>query len=211
MNLAELRREYSSHGLIECDMCADPLAQFAKWFEQAQEADIVDVNAATLATCSTDGKPSARIVLVKGFGNMGFMFFTSYDGRKARELSSNPQAALVLFWADLERQVRIEGVVQQVSRTQSEEYHKTRPRGSQLSAWASQQSVVIKNREELETRLKDVESRFGEGDVPCPPNWGGYLLAPEVIEFWQGRPNRLHDRIRYRRDGLIWVMERLAP
>jgi len=211
MNLAELRREYSSHGLIETEMRSNPIEEFRLWLGQAIAAELYDPTAATLATCTRDGKPSARIVLIKGIDDRGFTFFTNYGSRKGRELTVNPHAAIVCFWAELERQVRIEGTVEKVTPDESDEYHRSRPRGSQLGAWTSFQSEVISGREALEARLRDLEAKFGGGEIPRPPHWGGYRLKPEAIEFWQGRPNRLHDRIRYRREEGVWIVERLAP
>ncbi|HEV3143572.1 MAG TPA: pyridoxamine 5'-phosphate oxidase, partial [Gemmataceae bacterium] len=206
------RREYMQHGLRENDCAADPMQQFRQWLDQALAAALTEATALTLATCTLDGRPSARIVLLKGIDERGFVFFTNYDSRKGKELAANPRAALVCFWADLERQIRIEGRVEKITPEESDAYHRTRPRGSQLGAWTSYQSEVIAGREVLEERLRELEARFGDGEVPRPPHWGGYRLVPEVIEFWQGRPNRLHDRIRYRRlDSGQWVMERLAP
>jgi pyridoxamine 5'-phosphate oxidase len=210
MNLADLRREYEMHGLRESDVSPDPFAQFEAWFEQAREV-IAEPNAMTLATCSRDAMPSARIVLLKGHGPNGFTFFTSYDGRKSLELAENPNAALLFYWTELERQIRIEGTVERTTAEESATYFTQRPRGSQLGAWASHQSRVITGRPELEAKLAEVTARFADGEVPCPPFWGGYRLRPATLEFWQGRPNRLHDRIRYRREGNHWVIERLSP
>jgi len=210
MNLADLRKDYSLHGLSEGDVDADPFRQFSAWFDQAQAA-VAESNAMTLATCSRDGSPSARIVLLKGHGPAGFTFFTSYDGRKALELAENPRAALLFYWPELQRQVRIEGAIERTTREESAEYFARRPRGSQLGAWASHQSRAIVGRESLEASLAEVTARFDGGEVPCPPFWGGYRLRAESLEFWQGRPNRLHDRLRYRREGDRWVIERLSP
>jgi pyridoxamine 5'-phosphate oxidase len=210
MNLSELRKDYSLTGLRESDVDADPFRQFSAWFEQAR-AVIAEPNAMTLATCSRDASPSARIVLLKGHGPDGFTFFTSYDGRKSLELADNPRAALLFYWAELERQVRIEGVVERTTAEESARYFASRPRGSQLGAWASHQSRVIAGREELEAKLAEVTARFEGAEAPCPPFWGGYRLRPSSFEFWQGRLNRLHDRIRYRREGERWVVERLSP
>lgn len=211
MTLAELRREYTMAGFREEDCLPDPFQQFDAWFRIALEAEIPDVNAAALATCTPDGRPSNRMVLLKGADPRGFVFFTNYLSRKARELDANPHAALCIFWAPLERQVRVEGVVEKVSVAESDDYHRSRPRGSQLGAWCSVQSEVIPSRAVLEQRLAELEKQFENKEVPRPPNWGGYRLIPESIEFWQGRVNRLHDRIRFRRSDSQWIRERLAP
>lgn len=212
MNIADLRVEYTQAGLTEADCDPDPFRQFTTWFNQAMAVGGAEANAATLATCGPGWRPSARIVLLKGVDGCGFTFFTNYESRKGRELAANPFAALVCFWAELQRQVRIEGKVEQVTPEESDAYHRSRPRGSQLGAWCSFQSEVIAGREVLEARLKELEEKIGGGEVPRPPRWGGYRVIPDVIEFWQGRPNRLHDRIRYRKTETgTWVRERLSP
>jgi len=189
----------------------DPIKQFAKWYQEATAFGIAETDAMTLATATKDGRPSARIVLLKDFDDRGFVFFTNYESRKAKELAENPRACLVAYWLPVKRQVRIEGFVEQISETESEAYFQTRPLGSRIGAWASNQSEVVENRDALEQRYADLSERYGE-DVPRPPHWGGYRIDPEVIEFWQGRDNRLHDRLRYRlrADG-TWVIERLGP
>jgi pyridoxamine 5'-phosphate oxidase len=193
-------------------MDADPMRQFAKWFQQALEANLPEPNAMTLATASRDGQPSARVVLLKMFDASGFTFFTNYDSRKGCELAANPRAALLFFWPELQRQVRTEGAVERVSEAESDEYFRSRPLGSRLGAWASQQSVVIADREVLEMRVREVMQRFPDGEVPRPPHWGGYRVRPSMIEFWQGRPDRLHDRLRYQRvHPDVWRLERLSP
>lgn len=212
LDIATLRHDYIARGLRRADLDPDPIRQFAQWFEEAAAAQIRDVNAMSLATAAPEGAPSARIVLLKAVSERGFVFFTNYGSEKGRQLERNPKGALNLFWVQLERQIRIEGEVEKTSREESEEYFHSRPAGSQLGAWASSQSEVIADREALDASLSEVTDRFAGGEIPLPPRWGGYRVKPEMIEFWQGRPNRLHDRFRYTRqkDG-SWLIERLAP
>lgn len=211
MSIADLRQNYSQGGLLESHVSPDPFQQFRGWFDQAVAAGIFEPNAMTLATSSLNGIPSARIVLLKGLDERGFTFFSNYESHKGKDLTANPLAALVFFWKEIERQVRIEGSVERVSDAESDAYHDSRPRGSQLGAWTSWQSEVIPGREVLEQRLAEFTERFGDGPVPRPPHWGGYRLIPAMLEFWQGRPNRLHDRIRYRKTESGWAIERLSP
>ena len=211
MSIADIRREYALARLDEKSVSHDPMVEFARWFAEAQEARVEEVNAMTLATASSDGAPSARIVLLKAFDASGFVFFTDYRSRKGEELEANPRAALVFFWSELERQVRITGSVTRTSAKESASYFRTRPLGSRLGAWVSHQSLVIPSRTPLETGMREAEARFSGGEVPLPPYWGGYRVAPQAIEFWQGRESRLHDRIRYARIGDRWKVERLSP
>lgn len=189
----------------------DPLAQFRRWYADASSAGCPFPEAMTLATSTPDGAPSARIVLLKEVDERGFVFYTNYESRKARELDANPRAALVFFWPPLDRQVRIEGTVTRVSRGESSGYFRTRPRGAQIGAWASRQSAVVPGREVLEARVAQLEREYAGKEVPCPPFWGGFLLAPERFEFWLGRPNRLHDRFEYARTDAGWDIARLSP
>jgi pyridoxamine 5'-phosphate oxidase len=212
MNLDDLRREYTQRGLREEDLAPDPFIQFGVWFDEVAQADIREPNAMTLATATPDGRPSARMVLLKGADARGFNFFTNYESRKGNELTANPRAALVFFWVQLERQVRVEGHVERLSSEESDAYFASRPEGSQLGAWASQQSAVLPGRGPLEARYEELRAQYEGHEAPRPPFWGGYRVVPETVEFWQGRVNRLHDRLRYRRqsDG-SWVIERLSP
>ena len=210
MNIADLRQEYMRAGLSEAQADADPLRQFERWFEDALRAKLPLPNAMTLATVTAAGAPSARIVLLKGVEQGGFVFYTNYLSRKGRELDRSARACLLLLWSDLERQVRIDGVVQKVTSAESDAYYATRPLGARLSAWASSQSEKVDSRGVLETSMEDTKRRYGE-TPPRPPHWGGYRVVPQEIEFWQGRADRLHDRLVYRRHGDSWVIERLSP
>lgn len=210
-SIADLRLTYTRAQLTEADVDPDPMRQFQLWFEQALAADILEPNAMTLATATKDGIPSARIVLLKGVSDRGFVFFTNYESHKGQELAENPQAALVFLWQALERQVRIEGTVEKVSDAETVAYFHSRPRESQLGAWVSNQSQVIASREVLEQRLAELNQQYQNQEIPRPPHWGGYCVIPHMIEFWQGRPSRLHDRLRYRLDNHHWILERLAP
>jgi pyridoxamine 5'-phosphate oxidase len=234
MAIADLRREYSLAGLRRNDLAADPIVQFGRWFEQATGAKMsgrvrsflirlykrllmitggqpLDINAMTLATADKDGRPSARIVLLKGVDDRGFIFFTNYDSRKGQELAENPNAALVFYWGEQERQVCVSGEISRLEAGESETYFRSRPRGSQIGAWASSQSRPVADRVALEARWSEAERRFHGQEIPIPPNWGGYLLRPIRIEFWQGRPNRMHDRFCYTRTPSGWNIDRLCP
>lgn len=212
-SVADLRKEYTRAGLREADAAPDPVEQFRKWFDEALAAGLHEPNAMTLATATPDGRPSARVVLLKGFDEQGFVFYTNYEGRKGRELEENPYCALVFYWGELERQVRIEGRVSRVPAEESDEYYRSRPRGSRLGAWVSEQSRTVGDRGVLEERLRELEREYEGREVPRPGFWGGYRVKPEAIEFWQGRENRLHDRLLYRRAGGAggWCRVRLQP
>jgi pyridoxamine 5'-phosphate oxidase len=198
-------------GLSELKAGPDPIALFADWFAAARRSGIFLPESMALATSTPDGVPSARMMLLKGFGDDGFAFYTNYESRKGTELLENPRAAIVMHWPILERQVRVEGMVEKLPLEESEAYFETRPRGSQLGAWASQQSAELESRREMERRYREHEAKFAPGDVPLPPFWGGFRLVPQHIEFWQGRLNRLHDRLRYTREGDGWTVTRLYP
>jgi pyridoxamine 5'-phosphate oxidase len=210
-SLQNLRQDYRSAELSEQDIDQNPIAQFKTWFQQALDAQLYEPNVMTLATASAEGVPSARIVLLKGLDEEGFVFYTNYESHKGRELQENPYAALVFFWAELERQVRIEGTVSKVDPVISTAYFHSRPHGSQIGAMVSPQSQVIKSRTELENHIIILKEKYEGQEVPRPEHWGGYVVKPSTIEFWQGRPSRLHDRIRYKFIDGSWIIDRLAP
>ena len=235
MAIADLRREYNLTGLRRRDLAADPIAQFQRWFDQAMGArasgrirkfliklykklllasgaEQLDLTAMTLATADKQGRPSARVVLLKGVDQRGFIFFTNYESRKGQELAENPHAALVLYWPEQEREVCIAGEISPLPPAESDAYFRSRPHGSRLAAWASKQSTAVKDRAALEERWRQLEAQYTNKEIPRPPFWGGYLLSPARMEFWQGRPNRLHDRFRYtRQPDKTWLIERLSP
>jgi pyridoxamine 5'-phosphate oxidase len=210
-NISRLRREYTRAGLDESNIHPDPVEQFRLWFDEAANSGLHEPNAMTLATATPDGHPSARTGLLKDFDGRGFSFYTDYDSRKGKELEDNPRAALLFYWGEFERQVRVEGRVSPLSKEESEAYFASRPRGSQLSALASCQSQTVEGREALEERVRELEKRYAGREIPRPANWGGYRLFPETVEFWQGRENRLHDRLLYLRQIESWRIERLQP
>ena len=211
-SIADIRKDYKLKSLLEKDVDANAIHQFDNWWKEALHSEIDEVNAATLATASVDGVPSARIVLLKGYDEHGFVFFTNYESFKGMQLAENPRACLVFFWKELERQVRITGLVEKVSAEESDAYFNSRPEGSRIGAWVSPQSQVIENREWLEEQEKKYNAAFADGPLTRPPHWGGYRVKPISIEFWQGRSNRLHDRIQYTLQGdNRWIIERLAP
>ena len=209
--LADLRNEYATSELLERDVLQNPLDQFEKWFNESMQAEVQEANAFTLATVNKEMQPAARIVLLKGLSNGGFTFFTNYESRKAQEIEDNPKAAMVFLWAELERQVRIEGVIEKVSEEESNDYFQNRPFGSRLGAWASKQSAVISDRIVLEENMTALEQKYNEKNIVKPEFWGGYRLKPTMIEFWQGRPSRLHDRLQFTKVNEEWKMERLSP
>jgi pyridoxamine 5'-phosphate oxidase len=211
VDAASLRKEYTRAGLDRADMKPDPLLQFHQWFEETLAADLHEPNAMIVATATPDGRPSARTVLLKGYDERGFVFYTNYEGRKAGELDANPACALLFYWGELERQVRIEGRATRLSDSESDAYFASRPRGSRLGAWASEQSRPVEDRSVLEERVRELEARYEGREIPRPPFWGGYRVEPEVVEFWQGRESRLHDRLVYGRTGDGWQIERLQP
>jgi pyridoxamine 5'-phosphate oxidase len=212
MSLADLRRDYSGAELDERSVDKDPLKQFLRWIEEAAKGEVLEPNAMTLATCGKDGLPSARVVLLKDADERGFVFYTDTRSRKGQELAENPVAALVFWWGVLERQVRITGNVGRIDEAEAESYYRSRPEGSRISAWASHQSHVVPDRATLDAQWAEAARRFASGEIPKPPYWAGYRVTPTQYEFWQGRPNRLHDRLRFRRgDDGGWVIERLSP
>lgn len=211
-NIADIRSEYSKSSLHVSSVSKDPIGQFNKWFGEALKSEVMEVNAMSLATINQYNRPSCRIVLLKGIENRRFVFFTNYQSAKGKDLETNPACALTFFWPELERQVRIEGVATRIEESASEAYFKSRPRGSQIGAWSSPQSSIIKSSELLNQRVKQIETRFkGQETLPRPKQWGGYAVEPTLIEFWQGRPNRLHDRVLYTRNDRDWKINLLAP
>jgi len=212
MDIGEIRKEYTQFGLNRNDLLSDPLQQFEKWFQQARDAELKEVNAMSIATVRADGMPQVRTVLLKIFDERGFVFFTNYNSAKSIEIQANPKASILFPWLDLERQVRISGSVEKISKVESFKYFTSRPRGSQLGAWISEQSQVISNRTVLKTLMNQIKEKFKEGEVPLPDAWGGYRIIPESYEFWQGRASRLHDRFKFTKDeGGAWTINRLAP
>ncbi len=213
LDIKDLRKEYSAHALDISDVEKHPIMQFKKWFEEAMKAEVPEPNAFNLATADKNGKPSARIVLLKSFDENGFIFFTNYNSRKGQEIEENPQAAMAFLWHELQRQVRVEGSIEKISEKESTDYFKSRPKGSQIGAWASPQSQVIPDRQVLKDKVSDLEQEYqDEETLPKPAHWGGYRIIPNFIEFWQGRPSRLHDRIAYHKNQKgDWNIERLAP
>lgn len=210
--IADIRKDYMLETLSEKDVEQDAIQQFSKWWQEAIASSIGEVNAMTLATATSDGKPSARIVLLKGFDHAGFVFFTNYNSNKGKTLATNPYACLVFFWKELERQVKLEGIIEKVSAEESDEYFLSRPTGSQIGAWASPQSTVISGREVIEENLRQYNQQFEKQLLQRPDHWGGYRLKPTLVEFWQGRPSRLHDRLQYTlQHDNSWKIERLAP
>jgi len=211
LDLAALREEYARAGLDEADLAPDPVTMFDRWMGEAHDAIRHDANAMVVSTVSPEGAPSSRLILLKGVSEDGFVFFTNTASAKGRDLAADPRCSLLFPWHPLERQVRVDGVAEPLPRADVEAYFTSRPRASQLGAWASHQSTVVSGRAELEAAFAEAESRFADRDIPVPEEWGGYVVRPEVVEFWQGRPGRLHDRLRYRRTDGGWVTERLAP
>lgn len=211
MSIASIRKDYQLKSLDESDVQPNAIDQFSIWWDEALKAQIEEVNAMTLCTTRPDGRPSARIVLLKGFDQAGFVFYTNYESEKGKHLAGNPFASIVFFWKELERQVRIEGACEKVTDDESDAYFRSRPLGSRIGAWVSPQSRTISGRSELEQRTEEIQKRFNLCDVSRPPHWGGYRVVPETIEYWQGRSNRLHDRILYTKKGNNWEITRLAP
>ena len=210
-DIAGIRKDYKLNSFSIEEAFEDPFVQFGKWWNEAAASQIVEYNAMTLCTTDDGGKPSGRIVLLKSFDENGFIFFTNYQSKKAQQIFTNPQVALVFFWKELERQVRIEGVAVKTSEQVSEEYFKMRPRSSQVGAWASPQSKMISDREIINKNMEEYTNKFQDNTIPRPPHWGGYIVVPELIEFWQGRESRLHDRIEYTLSNSLWEKKRLAP
>ncbi|PYC85473.1 pyridoxamine 5'-phosphate oxidase [Streptomyces tateyamensis] len=207
-----MRRQYAEEGITEADLAPDPVTQFTRWFGQAERAGFLEPNAMVLSTADAAGRPSSRTVLLKGYDQRGFVFFTNYGSRKGTELGANPFASLLFPWHSIDRQVIVSGAVERTGRDETAAYFRTRPHGSQLGAWASEQSSPVASREVLEQRFAELESRYPEGEgVPVPPFWGGFRVVPQTVEFWQGRPNRLHDRLRYTAAADGWTVERLCP
>jgi pyridoxamine 5'-phosphate oxidase len=209
--ISDLRQDYRQAALLETEANSNPIAQFQSWFDAAVAAELPEPNAMTIATATPDGMPSARVVLLKDVDDRGFVFFTNYNSHKGQELMANPQAAIVFLWKELERQVRIQGRVEKIAPAESDAYFYSRPPGSRLGAWASNQSEVVASREVLDQQLADLEAKYANQEIPRPEHWGGFRVMPTMIEFWQGRSSRLHDRLRYRRIGEAWVIDRLSP
>jgi pyridoxamine 5'-phosphate oxidase len=211
ISLADLRREYALSGLRRADLLEDPIAQFKKWFDEAMRSEVLEPNAMTLATANKQSEASTRTVLLKAVDERGFVFFTNYESRKSRDLAENPKASLTFYWRELERQVNVFGTVTKVPREESEAYFQSRPLGSQYAAWASTQGAVVADRTFLESKLAAAKEKYSTGKVPLPDYWGGYVIAPNAVEFWQGRPNRLHDRFRFLKQNDGWQIDRLSP